>query len=59
MKNRELKLNEMPTTAELYALEQAARAARAQAMARLAEAALRRVKSMFSATGETKGLKHA
>ena len=59
MKNRDLKLHEMPTTAELYALEQAARAARSAEMARLAQVAAKRVKSLFSAAGHTKGLKHA
>ena len=59
MKNRELKLHPYPTTAELYALERAAKAARSAEMARLVRAAAHGVKSLFAATREPKGLKHA
>jgi hypothetical protein len=58
MKNREPKLQHFssyPTTAELYALERAAKAARAVALARLARAAVTSVKNFFS----VKGLRHA
>jgi hypothetical protein len=44
MKNRELRLQHEPSTAELYALEQAAKAARAAEMARLVRAVVNRVK---------------
>jgi hypothetical protein len=62
MKNRDLPLNPYPTTAELYALERAAHAARAAEMARLVRAAVRGVKTLFTApeaSKELKGLKHA
>ena len=58
MKNRDLQLKPYPTTAELYALERAAREARATEMARLLSAAFDRVKSFFATPAE-KGLKHA
>jgi hypothetical protein len=48
MKNRELNL-QVPTTAELYALEHAAKAARAAEMARLVRAAFAGVKGVFHA----------
>ena len=56
MKNRELRLMPYPTTAELYALERAARAERAAEMARLVRAAVSNVRKLFSAP---KGLRHA
>ena len=56
MKNRELQLMPYPTTAELYALERAARAERAAEMARLLRTALSSVTKLFSAP---KGLRHA
>jgi hypothetical protein len=49
MKNRELKLNRYPTTAELYALEQAAKAARAAEMARVLRVAFAGLKGVFHA----------
>jgi hypothetical protein len=55
MENRDLQLNPYPTSAELYALERAAKAARAREMVRLTRSAVARVKSLF----ETKGLSHA
>jgi hypothetical protein len=55
MKNRELRLQNYPSTAELYALERAAKAARAAEMARLARAAVTSVKNFF----DVKGLRHA
>jgi hypothetical protein len=59
MKNREPQLQyRYPTTAELYALERAAKAARAAEMARLAGIAENRLKSLFTAQ-DSKGLKHA
>jgi hypothetical protein len=48
MKNRELKLQQ-PTTAELYAVERAAKAARSAEMARLMRAAFAGVKGVFLA----------
>ena len=48
MKNRELKL-QPPTIAELYALEQAAKAARAAEMARVVRAAFVGLKGVFHA----------
>ena len=61
MKNRQLNLQPQiagaPTTAELYALERAANAARAAEMVRLARAAANGVKALFAPT--EKGLKHA
>ena len=63
MKNRELKLQHYPTTAELYAFVRAAKAARAAEMARLVRAAarslIRQMQSLLADTGETRGLKHA
>ncbi|HYL89407.1 MAG TPA: hypothetical protein VEU32_11685 [Burkholderiales bacterium] len=56
MKNRELRLMSYPTTAELYALERAARAERTAQMARLLRAAVSDVRKLFSAP---KGLRHA
>ena len=58
MKNRDLQLKPYPTTAELYALERAAREARAAEVARLLTAAVDGVKGLF-ATSAQKGLKHA
>ena len=58
MKNRELQLQHYPTTAELYAFERAAKAARTAELARLAGAAVKRIKSLF-AEQDAKGLKHA
>jgi hypothetical protein len=55
MENRDLQLNPYPTSAELYALERAAKAARAREMVRLTRSAVARLKSLF----ETKGLSHA
>jgi hypothetical protein len=49
MKNRELELQHYPTTAELYALERAAKAARSAEMARLVRAAFAGVKGVFHA----------
>ena len=54
MKNRELELQHYPTTAELYALERAANAARAAEVARLVTAAARSVKSLFAPTEDAK-----
>ena len=48
MKNRELNL-QVPTPAELYAVEPAAKAARAAEMARLVRAAFAGVKGVFHA----------
>jgi len=59
MENRGLKLQDYPTTAELYAVECAAKAARSAELARLVTAAARSVKSLFAPTEHTKGLKHA
>jgi len=53
MKNRDLK--QLPSTEELYALEQAARVARSREMARLARRALNALRQLF----EAKGLRHA
>ena len=58
MKNRELELQHYPTTAELYAFERAAKAARAAELARLAGAAVNRMKALFTEQ-DVKGLKHA
>jgi hypothetical protein len=58
MKNREVQLQPYPTTAELYAFERAAKAARAGELARLGAAAVTRIKSLF-AVQDVKGLKHA
>jgi hypothetical protein len=58
MKNRELQLQHYPTTAELYAFERAAKAARAAELARLGAVAMKRIKSLF-AEQDAKGLKHA
>jgi hypothetical protein len=57
MKNRELQYR-YPTPAELYAVERAAKAARAAEVARLAGIAVNRLKSLFTAQ-HSKGLKHA
>jgi|1185.fasta_scaffold469898_2 hypothetical protein len=59
MKNRELELQHYPTSAELYALERAAKAARGAELARLVSAAIDNVKSLFATTGEMKGVNHA
>ena len=48
MKNRELNL-QVPTPAELYAVERAAKVARAAEMARLVRAAFAGVKGVFHA----------
>jgi len=53
MKNRDLK--QLPSSEELYALEQAARVARSREMARLARRALNALRHLF----EAKGLRHA
>ena len=53
MKNRDLK--QLPSSEELYALEQAARVARSREMARLARRALNALRQLF----EAKGLRHA
>jgi hypothetical protein len=58
MENRELKLDRYPSAEELYALERAARAARAQAMAKQLHAGVAAVKRFF-ARDNTKGLRHA
>ena len=58
MKNREPRLK-LPTTAELYALERAAKKARAAEVARLLSSAARSAKSLFAASGERKELTHA
>ncbi len=60
MKNRDLELKHYPTPAELYALERAAKQARAAEIARLFRVAFGGVKTLFSAAGsKTKGLQHA
>ena len=58
MKNRELELQHYPTTAELYAFERAARAARAAELARLGAAFVKRIRSLF-AEQDVKGVEHA
>lgn len=58
MKNRDLMLRHYPTPEELYALERAARVARAAEVARLVRSALTAAKHFF-ARRETKGLRHA
>jgi hypothetical protein len=55
MKNRELTY---PTPEQLYALEQAARAARAREIARLASRGIAAVKN-FALRFEPKGVRHA
>ena len=57
MKNRDLNWNRYPTQEELYALERAARVARATEVARLVGAVVARVKHLLRPT--TKGLRHA
>ena len=57
MRNRELHLQTPLTTAELYALERAAKAAQAAEVARLVRVAVNGVKALFATT--EKGLKHA
>ena len=60
MKNRDPQLKPYPTTAELYALERAAQAARAAEMARFIRIAVAKVKNLFSALhGNNEGLHHA
>lgn len=62
MRNRDLERKHYPTTAALYALERAAKEARAAEIARLVRAGMSRVKTLFSAvetTKTTKGLQHA
>ena len=59
MRNRDLRLNRYPTSAELYALERAARSARAAELARLLKAGLASVKGLFASRNDTKGLRHA
>ena len=60
MKNRELELIPYPTSAELYAVERAARLERAREMARLLRAAVSNVRSLFSAPeAKNQGLRHA
>ena len=60
MKNRDLELTHYPTPAELYALERAAKEARATEIARLFRVAFDGVKTLFSATEtKTKGIQHA
>ena len=59
MKNRDLELKNPPMPAELYALEQKARAARAAEIARLVKAGLTAVRGVFASRNETKGLRHA
>ena len=59
MKNRDLNLKNHPTPAELYALERAARLARAAELARLLSAGLASVKGLFAARNDAKGLRHA
>jgi len=56
-----MRLKHYPTSAELYALERAAKEARAAEMARLFRAAFDGVKNLFTAAGstKTKGLQHA
>jgi hypothetical protein len=48
-----------PTSAELYALEQAARRARAKAIAEGLHAAAASVKSFFARPAAAKGVRHA
>lgn len=48
-----------PTSAELYALEQKARRARAEAIAQALHAAAASVKSFFSRAVAPKGVRHA
>lgn len=57
MRNRDL--NHYPTPAELYALERAARSARAAELARLLKAGLASVKGLLASRNVTKGLRHA
>ena len=59
MRNRDLNLKHYPTPAELYALERAARTARALELARLLKAGLASVKGLFASSNVTKGLRHA
>ena len=49
MKNRGLNLHRYPTNAELYALEQAAKAARSEEVARLMRAAFAGLKGVLHA----------
>jgi hypothetical protein len=57
MKNHDLK--RYPSVEELYALERAAREARAAEMARLLGRAFEAVRRLFESKGQTKGLRHA
>ena len=57
MENRELNLN-YPTPEQLYALEQAARVARAREIGRLVSRAVAAVRN-FSLRAEPKGVRHA
>ena len=57
MKNRDLNRNRYPSAEELYALERAARVARATEVARLVGAAVARVKHFLRPA--VKGLRHA
>ena len=57
MKNRDLNWNRYPSAEELYALERAARAARASEVVRLVGAAVARVKHFLRPA--VKGLRHA
>ena len=59
MRNRDLNLDRYPTPAELYALERAARIARAAEVARLLKKGLASVKGLFASRNDTKGLRHA
>ena len=59
MKNREQRLQDYLPTAELYALERAAKAAQSAELARLVRVAAKSVQSLFASTGEMKGVKHA
>lgn len=64
MENRnELQQMNYPTSAQLYALERAARRERSEEMGRLIGAAARAIKSSFarlvSNNGSTRGVRHA
>ena len=59
MRNRDLNSNNHPAPAELYALERAARSARAAELARLLKASLASVKGLLASRNVTKGLRHA
>jgi hypothetical protein len=59
MENREQRLQDFLPTAQLYAVERAAKAAQSAELARLVRVAVNGVKSLFASTAEMKGVKHA